>query len=416
MIEWITSSAFSLMSFIGLLSVLVIVHEFGHFAVAKKVGIRVEEFAIFFGKVLWSKQIGETLYSIRLIPFGGFVRMTGQNDFGPVEDGDDGPDAEYSFSAKPIWARAAVVAAGPVMNLILAVLVFAVLDIAYGVVGRIGIIASPNIIAESVEPGSAADHAGVSPGGQLVAINGRSVTSLADLAAALSDSASTSLDVEFRHRDERVAVLSLTHYSRVESVGVTWRVPSMVGGVLPIKPGQASGLEAGDLITSVNGQPIGDWKSLREEIARNPGREVPLVYERDGQAHHTLVVPDIDSAVRSDMGVRQGPIDALLLGFQQTYGVMGEMFEFLSRLIGRTISTKYLAGPLGIAQMAGRAAESGIGVFLTLVAMLSTQLGVLNLLPLAVLDGGHLLMFGVESLTGKRPSAKNQGIIQNVGA
>lgn len=428
------------MAFIGGLSVLVMVHELGHFAVAKAVGIRVENFSIFMGQPVlavrraahasdparrWQIRVfrwtwglsdeqflhGETEYALRLLPFGGYVKMAGQSDVGEA----DHKGEDWEFTAKPLWARAAVVAAGPAMNIVLAIVFFAALNMTYGVIGRIGIGPAPSMFVSSVSPGTPASEIGVVPGSQWIILNGEPVTTWERVGEIAEKQESATLSLLTPSGDTLIARLP----SGLESLydfGVTWEPPAAVGTIIPLEPAAESGMRVGDVILSVDGVPVSNWSEMSQAIRARPGEKIPFEIERDGQRMTLPLRPGIEIATEGfDDGVTLGIIGSVTTAFSQTWSVATKIFEFIKRLVTRTISPKYIAGPVGIFQITGAAAAQGWATYLVLIAVLSANLAVINLLPLAVLDGGHLLFFAYEGVTGKRPSTKQQGIMQQIG-
>jgi regulator of sigma E protease len=428
------------LAFIGGLSLLVLVHELGHFAVAKAVGIRVENFSIFMGQPLlairrasidsdperrwqvrflrWSFglpdeqfQSGETEYAFRWIPFGGYVKMSGQSDMGEADvEGND-----WEFTSKSIGARAAVVAAGPIMNFVLAVVLFAGLNVAYGVIGRIGIGPAPDMLVTEVVPGSPADAANVTPGSHLVAINGMLLTTWEALGTISEDD--TALILSFAMADGDTIRMPLEGgFEKLYDFGVSWEPRSAVGSLIPLEPATEAGLRVGDTIVAIDDEIVTNWSEMSYAIRRRPGRDISVSVMRDGRPLTLVVVPSTEIADGgAEDGVKLGPVAAIGTGFAQTWDVTVKIIRFLERLVTRAISPKFMAGPVGIFQMSGIAAQQGIATYLAFLAVLSANLAVVNLLPLAVLDGGHLVFFAFEAATGKRPSPKQQGFMQQVG-
>ena len=440
MIADLFSSSQGLIAFITALSVLVLVHELGHFAVAKAVGIRVESFSLFFGAPLlslrrakqggwrvrlltqsWGLQPedfthGETEYAIRWIPFGGYVKMTGQSDFGEAEGAED----PWSFTAKPVWARAAVVAAGPLMNFVLAVAVFAGLNMTNGVTGRIGI--APQGIGDgaymrvgAVEPSSAADSAGIAAGATWMSVNGVAATSWGAVDSAIVPGGSVVIGLVSADGTSQTLTLpgGLTD---LHQAGITWQIDPVVGFVIPLEPADEAGLAQGDRILAVAGTPVTTWEEMSAEIRTRPGERIALRYSRGGAETTVAVTPGVEFAVDGGHEGEKLPFfTAVVVSVEQLWTVVGKMVRFLEQLVTGAISPKFVAGPIGIFQMSGAAAERGLASFVYFVAFLSAQLGFINLLPLAVLDGGHLVFFAYEAITRRRPSPKQQGAIQQIG-
>jgi regulator of sigma E protease len=307
---------------------LVLVHELGHFCTAKLVGMRVDEFAIGFGPKIISYKHGETLYSWRIIPLGGFNKIAGMD---PEEEQDEG-----SFSAKSIPARILVIIAGSTMNFVLPVVLFLMIFLSSGI---------------------------ENPSNQPI-----------------------------------------------------------VGNVLPDRPAAHAGLSLGDRIVSVNDNEIISWKEFVNLVQVNSGNQLKLRYEREGKVQITTVIPEFDEkANRGIIGVmpqidkyKPGFMEAVGLAFKQTYMVASSMVVGIAQMITGKVAAE-VAGPIGVAQMAGEVAKSGLIPLLQFAAFLSINLGLINLLPVPVLDGGHVVTLAVEGLRGK-PLSKNQmQFIQMIG-
>lgn len=424
-----------ILAFIGALSLLVLVHEFGHFVVAKWAGIRVESFSIFFGRPVFAvrKARGggwrfrsfawqwgasdeafegsETEYAIRWIPFGGYVKMAGQEDLGEAQTTGE----PWEFTSKPIHKRAVVIFAGPLMNFVLAVVMFSWLNMSHGIVGLIGIGPSPRMHAEAVQVGSRADSLGVLPGAQWVSVNGHTLTTWESLGTVLEGVQHVTIELE--NPSGQIVTISLRKdMSDLHDFGATWETEAVVGTLIPLEPASEAGLRVGDRVLSVNGQPVETWTDMSALVRRNPKRPVTLEVEREGRRSFIEITPSAEIATdHAQDGVRLPFLSAVAMGTEQTWIVTVKILRFLERVISGVLSPKYLAGPVGIFQMTEAAAQRGLGTYLVLVATLSANLGFINLLPLLVLDGGHLVLLGFEALSGKRPSPRQQGIMQHVG-
>jgi regulator of sigma E protease len=332
---------FYTLTFVVALAVLIIVHEFGHFIVAKRLGIKVLRFSVGIGPVIWARQIGETEYALSAIPVGGYVKMLGEED----DESVDPADAARAFSAKSLGSRAAVVAAGPTFNLLFAVIVYIALHLAYGV-------AEPSPL-----PRIAAANAGM--------------------------------------------------------------------------PAADAGLQGGDLVTALDGQPIDTWDALAERIRQSGGAAVSLTVDRDGETMTVTLTPErreekdlfgevmgetyLIGVVRDTQLTPVSPGQAVTLGVMRTVTVVRLVYEGLYRIVTGRISARELGGPIAIARTAGQQAEQGIGPFLNALGFLSVNLAVLNFLPIPVLDGGHLLFFFVELLFRRPLRARHREIAQQMG-
>jgi len=404
----------TVVSFLFVLGVLIIAHEFGHFLAAKRAGIRVVRFSIGFPPKIYGRRIGDTEYCISAIPFGGYVKMAG-------DEPGEGSGEPWEFMSKPGRIKAAVVAAGPAMNFLLAFLVFSVAVIATGVLtyetSKVG----------DVAEGSAAERAGILPGDEIISVDGREVRHWEELMDALGSSKEGPYLVRLRRGDE---IKELYMEVGDEDIGISPFIPPRVGTVTKGSPAERLGLRKGDLIISVDGEPVGGWIELSEKIHSRPGREVTITWERDGRRYTGKVIPEGKEFFDSDgekvtygiIGI--GPhytfrkvniAEAFVIGAVQTYRVTASTLGFLKGLIAGEVSPKLLGGPVFIAKVAGESARSGFGSLITFIAFLSVQLGLLNILPIPVLDGGHLLFFGIEGLIRHPLSPRQKAILQQIG-
>jgi len=425
-------------AFIVALSVLVLVHEFGHFIVAKWGGIRVISFSLFFGRALvsvrkaqqggwrvtflkWAWGLsddeftnGETEYAVRWIPFGGYVKMSGQDDFGEADES----EKPWSFTAKSLPVRAAVVAAGPLMNFVLAVVIFTGLNMVAGVIGRIGIAPGPDLTVSKVVADSRADSLGIMAGMRWVSINGVVPSSweAVDTALKVSGSPILGLAAPGLAESDTLMVTMSTGITDLHTFGVTWETGPVVGALIPLQPASEAGMKEGDRVVEIDRVPVESWSAMSREIRKHPGETISISILRDSEERYIEITPSVEMAVRGGTGGRKLSLfPAIGTAFGQVWYTVTKIVEFLERLVTGAISAKYVAGPIGIFQMTGAAARQGAGSYLWFIAFLSTQLGFINLLPLAVLDGGHLVFFAFEGLTGRKPSPKQQGVIQQVG-
>ena len=301
------------------------------------------------------------------------------------------------------------------MNFVLAIIVFAVLNSAYGIIGLIGIGPAPVMHVVSVERGSRAEALGVAPGTRWVGLNDEPLSTWEALSGALKKAPVPIVSLETPAGD----TLSLTlepELADLHTFGVEWEAGTVVGNLVPLEPASIAGLQVGDRVVSVAGTPVTTWTELSMLIRRRPGEGVVLEIERDDVRRTFTVVPSVQ--VEQDGlgdGARLSFGAAVVTSVLQTWDVTVKIVRFIEGLVTRAISPKYLAGPVGIFQLAGDAVHRGLAPYLYLIAMLSANLGLINLLPLAVLDGGHLVFFAFEGIARRRPSPKQQGIIQQVG-
>ena len=411
----------TIISFIIVLGILVFLHEFGHFIVAKLLGIRVEKFSLGFGLKVFGFRKGDTEYLISLLPLGGYVKLSGEN---PEEGLKNEP---FEFASRSVGDRAKVVVAGPLMNILLAVVLIPVVFMIGTQVPRY---LKQKPVLGWVEPGSPGEKAGLKRGDEIVRINSTSVSKWTDLENFILTNPSSTLKVSFlRDGSERESVLTPLANENYGTgyAGLLYQIDPVVASVTLNYPAEKAGLRAGDRIISINGQPIIHWNQISELIQKNGGKEIELVVRREGKMASFSLIPKLESIngkTKPFIGIapfvemvteKYGFFDALKKGIQKLYEVTGLTFYTLKSLITRKISVKTLGGPIMIAQITGQAAKAGIANLLFFMAFLSLNLAILNLLPIPVLDGGHLLFFLIEGLRGKPLGFKKMEIAQQIG-
>ncbi len=418
------------------LGVLVTFHEYGHFWVARRCGVKVLRFSVGFGTPLvrWHDRQG-TEFVIAAIPLGGYVKMLDERE------GDVPPAlAEQSFNRKTVGQRIAIVAAGPAANFALALVFF----------WLVAMLGSQQVrpVIGAVESGSLAQVAGLQAGEEIVSINGKATVgwSAVNLQLVRRLGESGELMIATRNVDGGADTLhrvELDNWLRganepdpIASLGIRpWR-PSLepvLAEFDPEGPAQAAGLRAGDRLLALNEQPLVDWQDLVDRVRGLPGQSVSLSLERDGQRLDvpvTLARRGEGDAVSGYLGagvasaqwppemlreVSYGPLEAVGEGVSRTWTMSVLTLDSLKKMLFGELSVKNLSGPITIAKVAGASAESGLGDFLNFLAYLSISLGVLNLLPIPVLDGGHLLYYLVEWVRGRPLSERVQGWGMQIG-
>ncbi|NNE44545.1 MAG: RIP metalloprotease RseP [Gemmatimonadetes bacterium] len=415
----------SIFFFILALSLLVLVHEWGHYYVARRGGVRVLRFSIGFGPELLGFTKGDTRWSVCAIPFGGYVKFAGDNP----EEGREGASDE--FLSKGVGIRSAIVVAGQLMNYILAILLYGAVLWAEG----IRVFPEPRI--GSVVEESLADGMGIQVDDLITAVNGKPVTDLLEVDSELAkveDSIPFTLTV-----DRAGQSVELTGKLNPDEpvFGVSFYAPPLVGGVRRASPAWNAGLREGDKIVAVDGTPVDRWSSLQEMISDRPEVAVALDFERDGTVLQTTVTPEGEKVSDGDGGMETvgrigilqhiekesvGPMAALAGGTKQVWALTRGVLELIPRLPGMIFSALFmgaddggLGGPVRMAQMFGDAARWGLLSFLTLMAFISTQLAIFNLLPIPVLDGGHLALYAVEVIMRRPPPLRVRIILQQIG-
>ncbi len=416
--------------FVVVVGVLVFVHELGHFLVAKRAGVGVLKFSLGFGPKVIGFRRGETEYLLSAIPLGGYVKMVGE------DPADRGADPAKSFQNKSVGWRSLVVLAGPGSNLIFAVLLFT------GVFLALGQPVKDPVVGE-VEPGSAAARAGLRPGDRVVAVGGSPLAQWSDVLSRVEESKGQPLPFRVQRGSEPLEL-------RVTAVKQTREVQGIPPKVLRVEagsPGERGGIKAGDKVVSYDGAPIVIWPDLQRLVRKGLGRAARLTVERGGQRADLEVTPGpsphetgsepvgwlgleadlAQEAVRVTreewtLGATQRfepvpPHRALALGVQRTWDMAELTVVVLGRLFTLDRSVlKAVGGPLFIATEAGKQAqEGGLLRVVLLTAVLSVNLAILNLLPVPILDGGHLFFFGIEALRGGPVSLRKREIAQQVG-
>ncbi|RKY61326.1 MAG: RIP metalloprotease RseP [Candidatus Latescibacterota bacterium] len=399
-------------AFLFVLGVLIFVHEFGHFLAAKLVGIRVERFSLGFPPKMVGFRIGETEYCISWIPLGGYVKLAGQADLGPEER----TGAPWEFGSKPLKIRTAVVLAGPLMNLFLALWIF------IGIAWIQGVAYYPTVRVGWVRSGSPAERAGLRRGDVLVEVGGRPVRDWREAGKALAGIMSQGGSIRLERGGD---TLEVTVPPWDGDFGIEPSVPARVGSVVPGSPAERAGIQPGDVIIAVDGQEVEDWHGMRELVRSRPGMTVPVRWRRDDQfleAEVTLEAREEDGHSVGKLGVvmglpwrKVGVLEGIGTGARNTYAVLKGTLEFLGGLFTGKVSTKLLGGPVMIAHMAGQQARAGLASLLLFMAVLSVNLAVLNVLPIPVLDGGHLMFLAVEGILGRPLSARGRAVLQYIG-
>ena len=392
----------SLLAFLFVLGVLVFVHELGHFLVARYHGVRCLTFSLGFGPKLIQTKRGDTVYCVSAIPLGGYVKMAGEN----AEDEREGKDDEFLSKSK--WQRFQVLIAGPAMNLILAVVVMTVV-LYQG--AQVPVYQDQPPVVGAVAEDSMAAAAGVLPGDRIMSVAGREVNTWQELLYAAALRADREVEVVLR-RDGATRSINLTP-TNVGDLGV---IPSISPQVVSIQSNSAArdaGILVGDVIEGIEGQAV-NQESLVRTINGNPNVPLTVQIRRDGVQQDIVVTPNLvdgvgligvflDAEMRT---IDPGPFEAFTLSLEQNYEWSGLIFQTLVGLLTRDTSTSQLVGPVGIAQLSGDAAEIGWISLFGLMSMISLNLGILNLLPIPILDGGHIAIMAMEGVSRRDFSVK----------
>jgi len=439
-------------AFIIALSILVAIHEYGHFWVARRCGVKVHRFSIGFGKVLFKKIDKQgTEFVVAAIPLGGYVKMLD----GRVEEVPE-ELSEFAFNNKTVWQRIAVVAAGPIANFLLAI-------VAFFIMYSIGVNSAKPIVNGVLDNSPASVISELSPGlnlkqkqFQIHAVNGKVVNDWEALNLALvSQIGEESFELSILpiintgstivNEPSRTYTVSLTNWnfdpkkqSIVSSLGFVPYSPKVhlvAATVAENSAAQRSGLISGDKLIAIDDTPLTDWQGLVKLIQNNANNPLQLTIERSGEEKTLTLVPAAreldDGTIQGFVGLapkvdaypeqfrvslKYGVVDAFMKGVDKTWQLTELTFDTLIKLITGDLSVKNLSGPVGIAKGAGMSAEYGIAYFLGFIALISVNLGIMNLIPLPVLDGGHLMYYFVEAITGKPVSERVQEVGFKIGA
>ena len=419
----------TLLAFIFAILILVSLHEFGHYIVARLCGVKVVRFSVGFGKPFFSRKRGDTEWCLAPIPLGGYVKMVDTRE-GEVAQA----DLPYAFDKQHPAKRIAIVAAGPLTNLALAVLLYG-LSFSFGVT-------EIRPYVGTVEPDTIAARAGFQSGDRIQSVNS---TPVADWG-----SAQTEIALNLEAGKVAVAVQTALGAQTVRTIDAAgteeagkiaknqgyiglmpFKITTVIGGVEKGSPADKAGLKTGDKLTAADGKPITSWQEWANLTRQSPGRKIALTYERDRQARTADIRPDTversDKTLIGRVGLlpqsdkawdrqirrnyRPSVVHAFGMGWEKTVSHSWTTVKFFGKLISGNASASHISGPLTIADIAGQSAELGLQSYLEFLALVSISLGVLNLLPVPVLDGGHLVFYTAEWIRGKPLGER----IQNIG-
>jgi len=427
----------ALFYFIVSISILVAFHEFGHFWVARKVGVKVIRFSIGFGKIIWryQKNPENTEYVLSAVPLGGYVKMVDERE-GDVAQ----KDLPFAFNRQSLLKRTAIVLAGPLFNLLLAVLLYWLIFM----IGETGMRPILGPVAED----SIAAQAGFVEGEEILSIDGKSTPTWNEAIGTIFSSAmggNQGIDIEVKSANglvlKRTLVIPEKDSSEPEilfsKLGLTPWEPELqpiIGKVLDLKPAAKAGLRPGDLVLSMDGVSVANWMELVDYVQSRPGQMIDLLIERDGIHLNLKITPErieTDQGVVGKIGagvnVPEGlieslqvnysltPMQAIPAAFARTWQYSRATIKMMGMMLIGKASVENLSGPISIAQFAGQSASMGLLYFMKFVALVSVSLGILNLMPIPVLDGGHLMLFAIEAIKGAPLSLKAQLIFQNIG-
>lgn len=429
----------TLLSFLAALGVLVAIHEYGHYRVAKSLGVKILRFSVGFGPVIASFRRGpdNTEFALSAIPLGGYVKMLDER-----EEEVPACDRHRAFNNQSVGVRSAIVVAGPLANFVLAI-------VAYWGMFLLGVSGPQPQVGRVVE-GSPAALAGLQAGDQILAVEGKATRIWDNVVAttvdAILDARAVSLLVRTQEGDEREVRIDFSPYSVDDltrrdffrRVGLEPRrahVPADIGEIVPGGAADIGGLRTGDRIMRVDGMEITDWFDWVDAVRENPARALSVVVERGGRTVELTITPraeESDGRLVGKVGAggvqpkdtgegipfateQYGPWDALREGASRTATTTLTTLKFLASLVTGDASLKHLTGPVSIARVAGASARLGLPRFLEFLGLMSVSLAVLNLLPIPLLDGGHLMYYLLESIMRRPLPERVQALGQQVG-
>ena len=429
----------SVLLFIVVLGVLIFFHELGHFLVARMFGVGVERFSLGFGPRLFGKTIGRTDYRLSLVPLGGYVKMVGDEPGSPLPE----EDVPYSFTEKSVGKRSLIVVAGPLFNILLAILIF---------IGIFYFVGLPSLrpVVRNVDSNSPAQQAGLQYGDLIRTINGQPIDSWRGIHGAVAQSEGAPLRIVAERGGEQLTFSvapapvitenvygeSVTEYD-LGIYGVE-ELQAVVRKTQPGMPADQAGLQGGDRVLSVNGKPVENWEMLHDAISSSRGEPLKFTIQR-GELTSDVEITPAEVRVSDAMGVRKsayrvgiyppdpireedritihlGLVGAAGRGVDQTWLVVKETGRFFVKLFERKVPTEAIGGPIRIAMLANQQTEEGglLGL-LSFIAIISVNLAVINLLPIPVLDGGHLLFYAIEAIQKKPVSVRMRETAQQIG-
>ena len=430
------STLWNIFFFLLALTILIFVHEFGHFAAARLCKIKVLRFSIGFGPILFRRQGKDGCeYALSAIPLGGYVKMLGEN----AQEGAN--NDEQSFQSKSVLQRALVIGAGPLFNILLAVVLYTFINIS-------GVNIVKPVVGDVI-PSSEADLAKLNTYDLIKSVDGNAVNSWSDVVISLIPYAGTNAYVNFivsgnfGADEERSLNLSMhnlevnQHQNPLESLGIrpcNGKIVNVLTYVDPQGAAYKAGIREGDSIVEVNGVKTDSWYRVADNIAKSSGAVLDLAIKRDGKIYAAQVIPavrydkqqnrnipfigvgvGIESIPSLVTNVKYAPIEALIKGLKDTYDMSKLVAISASKLISGSISADNISGPISIAKGAGQSADIGLIFFISFLAAISVNLGIFNLLPIPVLDGGQLLFLCYEAIMHHPPSARVQYFLTSVG-
>lgn len=387
-------------SAILIFSILVLVHEYGHYKAALSVGIKVEEFAIGMGPMLYKREKNGIVYSIRAIPIGGFVKMEGE---------EEDIKSKTSFSTKTVWQRFKVIAAGPVMNFVLALVLFIIIALSFGILGT---------EIDSIDEASNEYIAGIRSGDKVLSINNKKAYVWEDIFFPILNSDAPSYDISVERNGEIKEYTIEKNYRMV--VGIT---PHVVDGkattyVSPSEvtsPAYKAGISDGDKVIKVNDKDVSTWEEITNEIGKGKDSEIKITVERNGEIKEFIMNAEKQTSMMFNTVLEKSFLTALVSSAYKTVYYIQLMFDVIFKMITGKLGSDAVGGPVMVINMVGEAAKTGILPLLNLAAFISINLGFMNLLPIPALDGSKLMFLIIEAIRGKAIPIEKESFVHFVG-
>jgi regulator of sigma E protease len=422
-----------LIGFVLGLGPLIILHELGHYFVARLCGVKVRRFSIGMGRVVWSRRFGrdQTEWALSIFPVGGYVKLVDKRDPGSAPT--DAAEEAREFTSQNVWKRIAIIAAGPAVNFALAILLMAGLFMA----GK----EEPGTRLRTMRADTPVYLAGVRGGDAVTAVNGKPVQSWGDMrweiVRAAIDKREAELTLHGAGGNSYRALIPAATMAHMDANGETdimrqlgmqmWRPRAAVDKVIPGGAAERAGLRPGDLMQAIDGKPVNDGIDFIEAVRGAAGRTLQVDLLRGNQAMQLPLTPERDPATGAGIvklmvaqspamvTVQAGPLDAFAKGAGRAWDGSVATLKMIGKMLTGEVSLKNVSGPLTIAGVAGQAADTGFSTYIEILAFISLSLGVMNLLPIPVLDGGQLLYYSLEVLTGRPLPARIGEIAQLAG-
>ncbi|MEW6108414.1 MAG: RIP metalloprotease RseP [Nitrospirota bacterium] len=415
---------------IVLLGILIFVHELGHFLFAKLLGVKVLKFSLGFGPKIVGKTLGETEYRISALPLGGYVKMLGEEPGEELQES----DKPRAYNHQPVWKRFLIVFSGPVFNIFFASFILSLIFLSG--------IPLPYADVGTVAENSPAARAGLMTGDRVLEIDGKAMESWNDVVISVIDSSGRELLFKVR-RGKEIIALPVNPEKKVQKtvfgedketfdIGVLPLFPPVVGEVMQGTPAEKAGMKKGDEIVGIDGSVIRTWHDMTEIVHESPEKPLKFKIKRDEGLMEMTIIPERKTIQTPADGGKEigligitprendfikayGPVDAVLLGVRKTWDISALTVISIVKLVQRIIPAETIGGPILIFQMAGQQASQGAPNFFTFMAIISINLGILNLLPIPILDGGHIMFLGIEAVR-RKPLSENAIIIaQKIG-